>query len=318
MNIVKLKDIIMPDECRLSTFFNKNLKGKYAYWIQMRYIFPLESLDFKKYIQFEQLDEEDFLSNEMLPHIDLYSEECSMYSFAQNYIDQEITESINSINEYRITNEYVVDYNVDIAKLKVFRSWLAGEILLLNSNSEGVYNNNLSEELIHVLEFYKNDMYNDVIKQLNIFGSDNLSLTNSSNSTTCSCCNNTANNLINITLPTVCKPIEIYTKNLHNLMVATFENVDFWAGFNVEFIKLFKLYIDNIIKAGFTFNKNDNPSLYTTCTCNSSASTHTTILQNLSVSLDYIIKNEISTHKNFIHDSLYNWAENLYDLMYWK
>lgn len=315
MNIVKLKDIIMPDECKLSKFFNTSLKGKYAYWIQMRYIFPLESLDFKKYIQFEQLDPADFLDDNMLTHIDLYSEECSMYNFAQNYIDHEITESINNINEYKLANEYVVDFNVDIEKLKVFRSWLAGEILSLSSNVDGTYNGKLSENEIHVLEFYKNDMYNDVIKHLTIFGNDDLSLLTTK--TGCACCSTTNTLLNNLALPNVCRPIEIYTKNLHNLMVQTFEDVNFWAGFNVEFIKLFKLYIDNIIKAGFVFSTDDTLNLYKTCKCNSST-VHTTILQNLSISLEYIINDEISTHRNFIHDSLYTWAENLYDLMYWK
>ena len=61
MNIVKLRDIVMPDEFRLARFFNKNLKGKYAYWVQMRYIFPLESLDYRTYIAYEQLNAEDFL-----------------------------------------------------------------------------------------------------------------------------------------------------------------------------------------------------------------------------------------------------------------
>ena len=28
MNIVKLRDIIMPNECTFAEFFNKNLKGK--------------------------------------------------------------------------------------------------------------------------------------------------------------------------------------------------------------------------------------------------------------------------------------------------
>ena len=56
MNIVKLKDILMPSDYRISELFNTKLKGKYAYWVKMRYIFPLDSLDYKTYINYEQLD----------------------------------------------------------------------------------------------------------------------------------------------------------------------------------------------------------------------------------------------------------------------
>ena len=317
MNIIKLKDIIMPNECRHANFFNKNLKGKYAYWVQMRYIFPLESLNFKQYIQFEQLDFEDFLSEEMLPHIDLYDEDCNMFNFAQDYVDQDTTESINNINEYLIANEYVVDYNVDINTLKKFRTWLANEILLLNSNVNGEYSNILSENVIHMLEFYKNDMYDDVVKKLAIFGVENGFSIENTSSNNCSCCNSTNSLLNNLSLPTVCKPIEIYTKNLHNLMVQTFENVNFWSELNIDFLKLFKLYIDNIIKAGFVFSNNENV-LYVNCNCGDNNKNNITILQNLSVSLEYIINNDINNHKNFIYDSLHNWAEKLYDKMYWK
>ena len=114
MNIIKLKDVVMPDSYRLSEFFNKNLKGKYAYWVKMRYIFPLDSLDYKTYIQYEQLDNVYMLGANILPHIDLYSEECNMYNFASEYIDHDETEVINSMTSYVIANKYVADADIDI------------------------------------------------------------------------------------------------------------------------------------------------------------------------------------------------------------
>lgn len=315
MNIVKLRDIVMPDEFRLARFFNKNLKGKYAYWVQMRYIFPLESLDYRTYIAYEQLDAEDFLSEDILPHIDLYSEDCCMFEFAQNYIDHNATETVNNINEYRIANEYVVDFNVDINQLRVFRTWLANEILMLNSSVSGEYNDTLTSNQIHMLEFYQNNMYDEVVKQLSIFGIDNNFKTSGAKNT-CGCCSaNTS--LSSISTLTVCKPIEIYTKNIHDLMVQTFEDVNFWLHFNVEFVKLFKLYIDNIIRVGFAITSNDVNKLYVKCECGNS-NLHKMTLQNLSNALEYIINKETDKHRNFIHDALYNWAENLYDYMYWK
>ena len=41
MNIIKLRDIVLSNDYKIADFYNANLKGKYAYWVQMRYIFPL-------------------------------------------------------------------------------------------------------------------------------------------------------------------------------------------------------------------------------------------------------------------------------------
>ena len=54
MNIIKLKDILMPDFYPVANLFNTKLKGKYAYWVKMRYIFPLDSIDYDTYIKYER------------------------------------------------------------------------------------------------------------------------------------------------------------------------------------------------------------------------------------------------------------------------
>jgi hypothetical protein len=314
MNIVKLKDILMPSEYGISNFFNENLKGKYAYWIQMRYIFPLNSLDYKKYKQYEQYNADDFLSSGILPHIDLYSEECSMLDFAQNYIDHNATELANSITNYKVANDYVADYDIDINKLRKFRSWLANELLILNTDDNGEYLDTLNNNQIHMLDFYKNNMYNEIVKQLSIFGVDN-SFSISSMNSQCGCCNNTSDLVLSNT--SLCNALDIYIKNLHNLMVQTFEDVNFWMQFNKEFIVVFKKYIDNIIKTGMVVKNNDNSPLYYVCSCNNTNTTEL-LLKNLSDALQYIINDDIKGHLNFIHDALYNWAEQLYDKMSWE
>ena len=242
----------------------------------------------------------------------LYAYNALLFTSGKRYCEEDI------LSEKRIIvidNPESVIKDVDITKLKQFRTWLANEILLLNSSIDGEYNTDLTSNQIHMLEFYQNDMYNEVIKQLSIFGVDN-SFTALGNNSNCGCCSPNSN-LLNITLPTTCRPIEIYTKNLHNLMVKTFEDTTFWMKFNVEFLKLFKLYIDNIIKAGFVITTNDIDKMYVKCDCQSS-NNHTAILQNLSTALEYMIDNNVANHRNFIHDALYKWAENLYDYMYWK
>lgn len=320
MNIVKLKDILMPSKCSFANFFNSKLKGKYAYWIQMRYIFPLDSLSYKDYIQYEQFDPIDFLKTSTLPHIDLYNEECCMYEFSLKYIDHEATSIANNVYEYELANEYTTDSNLDISQLRNFRSWLAAEILSLHTYVDGTYSDKLTDNQIHMLEYYKNDMYNNVVKQLSIFGKDNAFLIDNSQSS-CGCCNTNLSGLYNIGLSSTvsCNALDIYIKNIHSFMVTTFENVEFWTKLNKDFLVLFKLYIDNIIKTGLIISSNDtNTQLYTICNCNKSIDSSTAILKNLSEALQYIIDDEVKSHLNFIHDSLYNWAEQLYDKMSWN
>ena len=316
MNIVKLKDILMPETSNMAKFFNENLKGRYAYWIQMRYIFPLNSLDYKTYIQYEQFDRIKFLRDDILPHIDLYSEECSMYDFAQVYIDHDVTEIINSIATYKTSNEYITDADIDLQKIRRFRTWLAEELLKLNTNIDGGYLNIVSENVIHMLEFYKNDMYNEIVKYLTTFGPENA-FQNTSMATGCSCCNGSST-LSTLSGSFTCNALDIYIKNIHNLMVQTFENVNFWKNYNKDFIILFKKYIDNIITTGLVVNKSSKNVLYATCNCNTSTYETTYMLRNLSEALGYIINEDITAHLNFINSALHEWAENLYDEMSWE
>lgn len=310
MNIVKLRDIIMPSKISISEFFNKTLKGRYAYWIQMRYIFPLDSLSYEDYIEYEQLDEIDFMSDSILPHIDLYSEECCMIDFVNTYIDTCATEEANSIYKYVISNNYNTDADISMDDIRVFRQWLAAELLKLNDDKHNIY----SSEQIHMLEYYKNNLYNDVIKYLNVFGNESFNI--QSVNTKCGCCNDT--NIMKIDALQQCDAKLIYINNMHNFMVKTFEDVDFWKDLNVEFIKTFKKYIDNIINSGLTISAKAT-SNFAECECTSikTENNNELILKRLSTSLGYIIDKDINGHINFIHDALYNWAAFLYEKMYW-
>ena len=318
MNIVKLKDILMPETSLMAEFFNKRLKGKYAYWVQMRYIFPLDSLDFKTYIKYEQLDHVHFLAYDMLPHIDLYSEECSMYDFAQNYIDHTMTEEVNSIQELVSANDYVADFDIDITKIRRFRSWLAEELLKFNTALDGTYLNKFTSEQIHVLEYYQNGMYNDIVKYLSVFGTTETTLGSSVNS--CECCSTNKSGLYNISVGSVCDANKVYTDNIHRYMVTMFEDVNFWSQFNIDFIKVFKKYIDNIIKTGLAINNTPDLIKFADCNCSSQTKNNANekMLRNLSESLEFIINGEVTGHLNFITDSLHNWAEYLYDYMSWQ
>lgn len=315
MNIVKLKDILMPKDFRISEFFNTKLKGKYAYWIKMRYIFPLDSLDYKTYIKYEQLDEVMLMGPEIIPHLDLYSEDCCMADFVNVYIDIVETERVNGVNEFAIANEYVVDSDLDINKLRNFRSWLANELLFFNTGVNGQPLGNYTPEQVHMLEYYKNGLYNDIVKCLSVFGKDNVIEWN--NKTSCGCCQS-AYNVMELNNLHSCDALGIYRKNIHALMVSTFKEADFWMKFNKKFILLFKKYIDNIIRTGLVIN-NTNKVVLSSCECMTTDNySNEKILRNLSTALQHIHDDDIAGHKNFIHDALYNWAEYLYEYMNWK
>jgi hypothetical protein len=278
-------------------------------------------MDYMTYICYEQFDDIDFLKPDTLQHIDLYSEECCMYHFYQKYIDCEATDMANTVrlNEYKIANNYTTDAEIDINKIRNFRAWLAEEILKLNTCVDGTYLNNISENQIHMLNFYKNDMYNDVVKQLMIFGQENA-FTINTDSNSCGCCVTNISGLYNYHNGLSCNALDTYIKNLHILMVQTFENINFWMSFNKDFIAVFKKYIDNIIKTGLIVNTQKENALkgYVTCNCNNNTDAATILLRNLSDALQYIIDDETAGHYNFIHDALYNWAEQLYDKMSWN
>jgi hypothetical protein len=313
MNIIKLKDILMPETSNMAEFFNKNLKGKYAYWIQMRYIFPLEALDYKTYIKYEQYDAFNFLAADVLPHLDLYSEDCCMADFVNVYVDTTVTEEINNINKYSIANGYTSDDDLDISMLRRFRTWLAEE--LLKFNEPGLY----TEGQLYMLDYYKNCMYNEVIKQLTLFNDNSISI-NGNNTTGCGCCSNNNSSIYSLGAIDVCNALSIYKENIHNAMVESFSDLDFWKNKNIDFLILFKKYIDNILKVKLTVvTINKNATAYTDCNCNKEQqSTNDDILARLSIALGYIINKDYAGHSNYIHDALYNWAEYLYDYMYWE
>lgn len=318
MNIVKLKDILMPGNNLMAEFFNSRLKGKYAYWIQMRYIFPLDSLDYKTYIKYEQLDHVHFLGPDILPHIDLYSDDSCMMDFARIYIDISATEEANNIYEYTTANDYVADPDIDINTLRNFRTWLASELLKFNTGIDGNYVGKYTDNQIHMLEYYKGGMFNEVVKRLSDFGSSNY--ITSSVSTGCGCCNNNLSSLYNISNIDMCDALSIYRKNVHNLMVQTFEDIEFWKQFNPDFIKVFKKYIDNILKTKMVITSKYETVPFSECNCNYEQKTtvNEDILKRLSYSLEYIINKDFSGHVNYIHDALHAWAEYLYDNMSWE
>ena len=178
----------------------------------------------------------------------------------------------------------------------------------INGHDLGMY----TPEQKHVLKYYKNDMYNETVNVLSVFGKENI--TARVRNTSCGCCNSINDNIYSLENKSLCDALSIYRKNLHKLMVEMFSDVNFWSKLNRDFIGLFKKYIDNIIKVGFVIDNANKVIISCECSVYDN-SNNEKLLKNLSIALGYIMDDDITGHKNFIYDALYNWAEYLYDYM---
>lgn len=317
MNIIKLKDIIKTDD----DLFNNHLKGRYAYWIQMRYIVSFDHMQYPGYVACE-MDINKLLKNEDgtypapfgCPYIDTYTD-CDIYP----YIDSTETDRINSIADLIIKNDYVTDSDITIDELKKFRTWLATQLLKFDQSNLGQqlyvrYDNNTTL----MLEYYKNGMIDNTIEVLT-----DMSIYNTTNPTVNNCCccgTQTDTNIYNIN-NVLCDPVATYKIYIYNKMVATFSDIDFWMQFPMEFILEMKKYIDNIIRLDFKLYKNGTCLDVEDCgglsKNNSIQLKYKQILSNLSESLQYIADKDLNNHKNFIGDSLYNWSSLIYENMEW-
>lgn len=308
MNIIKLKDVIAPDSLPWADYFNKHLKGKYAYWIRMKYIVSFDHMNHGSYVACEGNIE----NLQGVPLIDM--DDLSILPF----IDNMETDRINSTIDLRMKNKYVTDEDITIDELKKFRTWLSSEILLMDQTVEGkpkyMY---LSNTDMHILNYYKNSMYDETIKVLTEFGQKEVSYMDSLTKSPCGCSGNVST-LYGTTM-TECDPISIYRNNIYNGMVDMFSNIEFWLQWSPEFIGVFKRYIDNIINVNLPFNTSKLDAVFSDCGCGGSTlqDDAISILKRLSTSLEYIMNNDVTGHKNYINDSLREWSSSLYEIMEW-
>jgi hypothetical protein len=337
MSVVKFKDILLDERSNLSEdkiiLFNNELKGKYAYIVNWLYIISIDRIgSFEKYIKMCQNISEFEIE---------YKDKYLLYTeIPENIYDINEINSINNVDKYRTLNRYTTDSNITIDELRKFRPWLAHTLLLQDIQDCDVK---------HMLEYYSFDdgntlegsgMYDCVIKQLSIFGNTKIIFNNSYfEQNNCGCSNkNINNNYSNISsLNNKCSCgelnnfdflnsntfdiVKVYKMNLYIKMVDTFKNLEFWTPFANSIVVDMKNYIDNIIKVNLPLTSQQPQSNYIDCSNLNvkevEQQNNMRILINLSQALQYIIDNDIKTHRNFINDSLFKWASNLYEKMYW-
>lgn len=314
MNLIKFKDQIRPGD----DLFNTYLKGKYAYWIQMRYIIPFAFIDTGKYVEFE---------SDITKLIGWKERGCSKpdpyfwdlrVGNIEAWVDVEGTEEANDINKFLVHNNFTSDSDITIDQIRKFRTWIAKTLLSFDQKSDGTQKNKLySEDLTEVLDYYAHGMYNHCVKALsklnNAISVDRITVGS------CGCSHDTnLSGLYNEHLST-CDPLNAYRKYIYDQMVDSFSDPNFWYQFPEQFLKEFKQYIDNIIQIDLPLKGSSWISPFIDCTChmNSDQLLHMEILQRLSKAIDYIRLNDTSGNINFISKAFRDWATNLYEVMEW-
>lgn len=111
MNIVKFRDVVIEDN-----IYNRELKGKYVYAVHWTYLLPLDT------------DIQEIIRLEKTPNLELDRPLLSTYS---EYLDLEQTEEINqkTVDKLLYLNNLTPDDDITIEELKIFRRWLAIQLL---------------------------------------------------------------------------------------------------------------------------------------------------------------------------------------------
>lgn len=323
------------------TLFNTYFRGKYVHCINWKYVVPLEEMtvdDVKNicdeiakigtprlasgnsnsYITTDNIlagsNFESLYENESAKDAAQILDEGHYHwlelSNIQNYIDLTVTTELNDINKYIAYNAFMPsDLTTD--EIKLFRTWLASTILSFNTITD--------TRTLHMLKYYAGGMYNDVVAGLTMFGDDVYTI---SIPGTSSCgCNQSAQTIAQLQSISSCQPLTVYRKHIYDYMITIFADLDWWMEFDPEFLQMFKTYIDNIIKMNLPFVGSSYIDDYIECGCMIGTDTKqkraVERLKKLSESLQMMIDDNITGHRNYITNALTEWATYLYELMQW-
>jgi hypothetical protein len=312
MNIVKFRDIYLtPDIWELSgetcpytnedmDWFNENLKGKYAYALNWKWVVPFSEMNVTEFVEHSRMDSPGESSN------------CEWSKF-EEYIDQEFTEKANSIEKYAALNKYSSGTEITLDDAKKFRTWLAETLLSIKDEES------MERGEKQMLQYYAGGMYDSTIDSLSMFSAVDTQFSTVATST-CGCSSVNSGSLL--TVGSTCDPIAIYRRGVYDLMVRLWSDHHYWVDLESDdFLAEFKLYIDAIVSFNLPLYIVDWTNVFTDCTCANSSdalqSAGIGALKNLSRSLQYIIDGDIKGHKNFIDSSFRVFASQYYERMYW-
>ena len=232
---------------------------------------------------------------------------------ALDTIDVKETENINAIGKYEEYNKFSPsESDLTLEDVMKFRTWLA-ETLYTVLGSAADY------EASEMLNYYRNEMYDDTIKHLEHFYIKTNNILSTTTKHSCSC-----QNTQSVTLDlsgSACDSVALYRKAMYNTMVNTFSDITFWTERESVLIEEIKKYVDYIIKKNLPLYSSQYVSDLYDCSClndaNSQQERMIEILKNLSKAFGYIIEEKVTGNKNMIVDTLNQWATYLYEQMRW-
>lgn len=301
MNLIKFKDIIKPGD----DLFNTHLKGKWAWWVHMKYVVPMDQLDQRGYVQAEM--------NPCTLRGRIFWDSV-IDDTLEAYIDLEETNRAGAADSYIKTNELVSAPGLSLADIKNFRTWLAATLLDLDAE-DGIQKEVLYDpKTTHMLEFYKNGMYDSTMKWLGAFWTG-PSYQMPTKLSSCGCVTSSISSVLNAVVTGNCDHISPYKQGIHAHMVSTFANISFWASLPTGVLERIKEYIDSILQAGLGFT--DRSLKITDCACSSQPDKMQEMLRKLSDAFRSIIDDDICGSKNYITSVLKEWADYIYEHMQW-
>ena len=339
--IIKFKSVLMDnshipegfDPGQIDTF-NTYFKGKYCYLMRggsnILYavafaddkINGLSESDYEEYIMDLEyyIPKAEEISIEMvMTETDWSTIQSEFITNYSEYIDLELTGKANSVSRLVALNRFEPDNDLTIDDLRQFRLWIADQ--LYERYVEGQVD--ADEKFKDMLNYYRsnNGEMNDEATILISTFTENVSSTITTPATHVGCgCNTfTVNPLTTVS---VCDAMSVYRKSIHDYMVEKFTDLSLWTNYDDEkdFLIMFKKYIDGIILNDFPLYA-INSIGYGDCACISdqmdSQAQLMQILKNLSTSIQYMIDDAVSSHKNFIYENFYNWSNSLYEIMRW-
>ena len=299
MNIIKLKDVILTPELsglsqEICDLFNSRFKGRYCWWVRCNYCVPFEDMDTALYVDCEQNG------------IEVYDGDFLLFTDLTPYVDDATTDAINSITKYDFFNHYALDEDITLDMLRRFRTWLAEQ---LDGPWHGLVDHYFGSDAPKVrsmLNYYKNEMSDDVTALLATFVDTTLTYTTYPNGGSGCGCTSTGTNggipistvrvaqnlsgLIPVTLGkdcgcqqgfsiggntsiNNCDPVAIYRNAMYRYMVQTFSDIEFWVALSKDdvsgednLIVLFKRYVDGIVQQNLPLTTS-TPMQFDDCQC---------------------------------------------------
>lgn len=336
MNIVKFRDTVINGNDN----FNTNYKGKYCYCVNWVWCIPLDVINEIDFVELSKNNisvDEEFREMYIPDTIDvdkraIIENTVIYYEEYKSYDDTPVTEAANSSLRFMLANEVATTGTLTIDQLKQFRTWLATTLY----NYQELYKDykNDPQKTTMMLNYYKENMYDDVCKALDSFTNipfiqGNLGaascysgcmpgVTTTAVNQPCSCGGSSVIQLGTIT--TGC--LESYRKNVYNWMVLVFSDSDFWKLFNEttpNLINLIILYLQGILDANLPLSKQCDKITYNDCSCLAGDTNEINrgILQDAIKAFTFILNNNIAPNQTFIYNSLNKWSSTLYEIMQW-